>query len=98
MYRLYDYDIHEMIITSPNESDIFNKLSECMENNVGQRYLVVWDDDENKTPDWISIKTVRDYYNYALDYNNRLKQKTCTELKREILDYDQKVRNKTRKK
>jgi len=85
MYRLYDYDKHEIIKASPNEAEIFNELSKCMEEIVGQRYLVVWDDDETKAPDWIAIRSVRDYYNYALEYNNRLKQKSCMELKKEIV-------------
>ena len=85
MYRLYDYDKHEVIIESKNESDIFNALTYYIEEIVGQRYLIVWDDEETKTPDWVSIRSVRDFYNYALDYNRRLKEKSCTELKREIL-------------
>lgn len=85
MFRLYDYDKHETLIVSQNEADIFNALCNLMENVVGQRYLIVWDDAETSAPEWISIKSVRDFYNYALDYNNRLKQKSCMELKKEIV-------------
>ena len=98
MYRLYDYDTNESLKESPYESVVFNKLCELMENSVGQRYLLLWDDEETKAPDWISIRSVRDFYNYALDYNNRLKQMSCMELKKEMLECNEKVRNKTRKK
>lgn len=90
MYRLYDYDKHEIIIESPNESDIFNKLTYYMEEIVGQRYLIVWDDDETKAPEWVSIKSVRDFYNYALEYNRRLKEKSCMQLKKEIVNRSKK--------
>ena len=85
MYRLYDYDTNERLKESPYESVVFNELCKYMENSVGQRYLLLWDDDETKTPDWISIRSVRDFYNYALDYNRRLKEKSCMELKSEIV-------------
>lgn len=86
MYRLYDYDEHTLLVESLDEGDIFNALSECMEEVVGQRYLIVSEDEETHTPDWRSIKNVRDYYNYALEYNMKLKNKSCMELKKEITD------------
>jgi len=92
MYRLYDYDVHTLIDQSEDEADIIDTMSGYMEQGSGQRFLISWVNKETNCPDWISIKNVRDYYNYVLDYNERLKQMSCVELKREI------VRNKTRKK
>ena len=88
MYKLYDYDVHTLIDQSEDEADIINTISVFMEatNGVlGQRFLVVKENKETKTPDWISIKNVRDYYNYVTEYNDRLKQKTCIELKKDIV-------------
>lgn len=85
MYRLYDYDKHVTLVVSDSEADIFNVLCNYMENVVGQRYLIVWDAEETKAPEWVSIRSVRDFYDYALDYNRRLKEQSCKELKKEIV-------------
>jgi len=96
MYRLYDYDVHSLIDESMDEGDIINTISVFMELPTSQRFLIIHDDEVTNTPDIRTIKNVRDYYNYILEYNEKLKQKSCMELKREILDINK--RNKTRKK
>ena len=86
MYRLYDYDVHTLIDKSENEADIIDTMSGYMENSIGQRFLIKHTDEETHTDDMIfAIKNVRDYYNYVLAYNESLKQKSCVELKRDIV-------------
>lgn len=85
MYRLYDYDVHSLIDESMDEGDIINTISVFMELPTSQRFLIIHDDEVTKTPDIRTIKNVRDYYNYVMDYNDKLKQKSCVELKKDIL-------------
>ena len=85
MYRLYDYDVHTLIDQSEDEADIIDTISGYMEQGSNQRFLISWVNKETNCPDWISIKNVRDYYNYIKDYNDRLKARSCVELKRDIV-------------
>ena len=85
MYKLYDYDVHTLIDESMDEEDIINTISGFMELPTNQRFLIIYDDEITKIPSIRIIKNVRDYYNYILEYNERLKQKSCVELKREII-------------
>lgn len=84
MFILYDYDVHTIIDKSEDEGDIISTINDFLIDNKNQRFLIV-SYDETNTPDTRTIKNVRDYYNYVLEYNDRLKNMTCVELKRKIL-------------
>ena len=87
MYKLYDYDVHTLIDKSNDEGDIINTMSDILSKSIGQRFLIKHTDEETNTDDMIfAIKNVRDYYNYVLDYNERLKNMSCVELKQSILE------------
>ena len=87
MYTLYDYDVYDKIIDqSYDEGDIIETMSKLMSKSVGQRFLIRYVDEETNTPDTRSIKNVRDYYNYVLEYNDKLKNMSCVELKQSILE------------
>lgn len=85
MYKLYDYDVHTLIDQSEDEADIIDTMAAYMVEPTNQRFLLTWENKETHAPEWMSIKNVRDYYNYVTDYNDRLKQESCMELKRDIL-------------
>ena len=85
-YKLYDYDVHTLIDESDNEYDIINTMATILEKSIGQRFLIKWHDEKLQADDFRSIKNVRDYYGYVKDYYIRLKDMSCVDLKREILD------------
>ena len=85
MYILYDYDVKDKIIDqSTDEADIIDTMGVLLSKSIGQRFLIIHYE-ENKAPDTRSIWNIRDYYNYVIDYNNRLKQESCVQLKKEIV-------------
>lgn len=85
MYILYDYDVRDKIIdNSIDEADIIDTMGMLLSKSIGQRFLIIHYE-ENKAPDTRSIWNVRDYYNYVTEYNEKLKNKSCLELKREII-------------
>ena len=87
MYKLYDYDVHSLIDESRNEYDIINTISSYMETVIGQRFLIIYHNEEQDMDEiYRVIKTVRDYGNYLMDYNDRLKAMNCMELKKDILE------------
>ena len=83
---------------SMDEADIVEAMSVLIQKNIGQRFFIQHINEQTNIPETISIKNVRDYYNYVMDYNERLKNMSCTELKQSIVNRDIKVRSKTRKK
>lgn len=96
MYKLYDYDVHTLIDQSENEADIIDTMGILLQESIGQRFLIKYYDKKVGCDDTFSIKNVRDYYNYVVSYNERLKQKSCTELKKDILNMQPKSKVKTK--
>ena len=94
MYILYDYDVFSQIEKSMDEADIVEAMSVLIQKNIGQRFLIEHIDEKTNIPETTSIRNVRDYYNYVLDYNDRLKNMSCVELKESILERN---KPKTRK-
>ena len=91
MYILYDYDVFSQIEKSMDEADIVEAMSVLIQKNIGQRFLIQHINEQTNIPETTSIKNVRDYYNYVLDYNERLKNMSCVELKESILERNQKT-------
>jgi hypothetical protein len=94
MYKLFDYDVFSLIDESYDEGDIIETMSKLMSKSVGQRFFIEHIDEKTNIPETTSIRNVRDYYNYVLDYNDRLKNMSCVELKESILERN---KPKTRK-
>lgn len=91
MYVLYDYDVYDKeILRSMDQYEIIEVMGKLMSKSIGQRFLIVHYDEITHAPETTSIKNVRDFYNYATDYNNKLKQESCVELKRKILERNKK--------
>lgn len=95
MYRLYDMNIRKLLDASYQEKDIIDTLCELVKENTNFRYLIVKHDEKlNMDEAYKGIKSVSDYYMYVKDYQRRTleQQKSCLELKREILDKKDKRR------
>lgn len=92
MFKLYDTNTKTLLDKSSNEEDIINTLAEYMKEYLNLGFVIECDEMPYKT-----IKGVSDYYHYINDYNIKkntesLKQMSCLELKKEMLDLCDKPR------
>lgn len=96
MYKLYDYDVHSLIDQSEDEYDLLDTMSTYFQAQTGTRFLIKHTDEATRTDEIVaSIKSVRDYYNYATEYRDKkLKEMSCMQLKKEILDLNDKPKVK----
>ena len=88
MYKLYDMSMVKLMDKSGNERDIIETLGELVSENTNFRYLIIQrDEQEMKDEIYKSINSVADYYMYVRQYQRRLleQEKTCLELKKEII-------------
>ena len=87
MWYLYDRDTNTKLDVSDKEQDILNTMGEYYQTNTYYRFTIVKYDEITTEPSWRSIRNIGEYEAYIQEYNARqLKNKTCVELKREILD------------
>lgn len=98
MYRLYDINEKKLLDESYREEDIINTLAEYMKAYINMGYEIERDEESYKR-----IMSVADYYHYVNDYTvkqntERLKQMSCLELKREMLDLTDKPRVRIKRK
>jgi len=86
-YILYEMNSHTLIDKSKEEIDIINTIGEFYKENLGYRFMIMYYDPITTEPKMMAIRNIGDYEAYIQDYNMRqLKNKTCMELKKEILD------------
>ena len=87
MYILYEKNTNSELDRSMEELDIINTIGEFYGENLGYRFRIVNYDEKTNIPNWWSINNIGDYEAYIHEYNTRaIKNKTCMQLKREILD------------
>lgn len=104
MYRLYDMNERKLLDMSMNEQEIIDTLAEYMKAYLNIRYKIVYHDEEtNEDILYKKINSVSDYYVYVNEYTERkstelLKQMSCQELKREMLELSETPRARIRKK
>ena len=104
MYKLYDMNERTLLDKSKNEEDIVNTLCEYMKEYLNVNFKIIYHDEENNEDmSYKKIKSVADYYLYVNEYAQRkatehLKQMSCTELKREILELSDKPRARIKRK
>lgn len=107
MYKLYDMNERKLLDKSMNEEDIINTLTEYMKYYLNFKYKIVYHDEEtNQDIPYKKITTVGQYYDYVNEYNDkksteelrRIKQMSCTELKKEILELSDKPRARIKRK
>lgn len=96
MYKLYDYDVHSLMDKSEDEYDIINTMSTYFQAQIGTRFLIIYHNkQENMDEIYRVIKTVGQYYDYVKDYQKRkLESMSCMQLKKEILDMQDKPKRK----
>ena len=97
MFKLYDSNTMSLLDQSNNEEDIINTLAEYMKAYLNLGFEIKCDEDTYK-----KISSVGDYYHYVNDYmvkkkNERLKQMSCMELKKEMFELQDKPRARVRK-
>jgi len=88
MYKLYDYDVHTLIDKSEDEYDIITTMSTYFHGRFGTRFLIIhYDREQDMDEIYKSIKTRDEYLQYIKEYKTKkLKQMSCMELKKEIID------------
>lgn len=100
MFKLYDMNARTLIDKSKNEDDIINTLCECMKEYLNIRYKIIYHDEKNNEDiPYKKINSVSDYYLYVNEYaqrkaTERLKQMSCQELKKEMLELSDKPKAK----
>lgn len=97
MYKLYDTNEQTLLDVSNSEKDIINTLAEYMKAYLNLGFEIKCDEEPYKV-----IRSVGDYYHYVNEYNDRkstemLKQMSCLELKKEILELSEKPRIRVKK-
>lgn len=97
MYKLYDINEKKLLDVCNSEKDIINALSEYMKAYLNIGYEIEKDGEKYK-----EIRGISDYYHYVNDYvasesTKMLKQMSCLELKKEILDLSEKPRMRIKK-
>ena len=95
VYRLYDMKLREIIMTTTNEDILYKTIANHYKKDPNC-YLYVIKRANNGDMPYIAIRDEEDFIRYLKMYeNNKIENKSCVELKREILDLTEKP--KTRK-
>lgn len=84
MFKLYiDKGIRKMIDVSESEQDIIDTMGDYLREDENSRFLII---ENNKNGDNIKGMVIGwlQYADYVEAYNDRLKNETCSELKKEI--------------
>lgn len=91
MYKLYiDKGTRKMIDVSESEQDIIDTMGEYLRDDENSRFLII---ENTKEGDWIKDRVIGwiEYSIYVQQYNEKLKNMSCVELKSEIVK-NQKVK------
>ena len=85
MLRLYiDKGIRKMIDVSESEQDIIDTMGDYIREDMDSRFLII---ESTKEGDDVKgfIRGYDEYVGYVKRYNDKLKEKSCVELKRDIV-------------
>lgn len=88
MFKLYEMYTASEIDKSNNEGDIIESIGDYISYNSDNIFLTVTKDMEHHR----SVRSIDDYIAYVEDYNQRLKNMSCIELKKEIVSSDKTIR------
>ena len=100
-YYLYTNKGTRICLDMGDEFDILATMGEWLQKDNEMEFLVVHYDKVTDEPDWKTIKGREDYLLYLKDYYHRMMQnKTCVELKKEMMDivYGEEPKTKKKKK
>lgn len=97
MYKLYQMTKHTLIDTNDKQDKLLEIMERMYKTNPEERFLLV--KRENMSDVWFKgIYGVEEYHEYLQKLENEeLKNKTCVELKREILDLAEKPKVKRKR-
>lgn len=97
MYKLYQMTKHTLIDTNDKQDKLLEIMERMYKTNPEERFLLV--KRENMSDVWFKgIYGVEEYNEYLQKLENEeLKNKTCVELKREILDLAEKPKVKRKR-
>ena len=85
MFKLYiDKGTRKMIDVSQSEQDIIDTMGDYLRDDVNSRFLIIENTEEG---DWVKDRVIgwTEYATYVEEYNRQLKEKSCVELKSEIV-------------
>ena len=91
MYKLYLSDSRTMIDASENEQDIIDTIGDYLKVDDNSRFIVIY---SQKYGDCIHaiINKPEDYVEYLKNYREKLKNMSCVDLKKEIVNRNLKKR------
>lgn len=104
MYKLYDMQTRKLLDKSMSEKDIVESLTELLKDYVNFEYRIIYHNEEtNEDIPYKKINSVGSFYDYVNDFNvkentERLKQMSCLELKKEMLELSDKPRIRIKRK
>ena len=88
MIKLYDMNTRKLIDKYPNEFELIKAIEPMMSDD--KRYMVV--SRKDNTPSMYGIRSIKDFEMYKA---SMILDKSCVELKRDILDiYEKNLRKK----
>ena len=83
MYKLYLSDSRTMIDVSENEQDIIDTMGDYLKDSLDTRFIIIFSQEYGDCI-YAVINGYKDYKNYLEIYKQKLKDMSCTELKKEI--------------
>lgn len=86
MYKLYgEIAGWKMLDISSNEGDILQTIGEYLSDSENMHFLIVKNENDTDEP-YKAIRSIDDYVHYLGEYNRRLKEMSCIELREEMMD------------
>lgn len=85
MFKLYtDKGTRKMIDISESEQDIIDTMGDYFRSDLEARFLII---ESRKDGDNLRgfIRGIEEYTSYVENYNERLKEKSCVELKTDMM-------------
>ena len=85
MFKLYiDKGTRKMIDVSQSEQDIIDTMGDYLRDDENSRFLIIENTEEG---DWIKDRVIGwiEYATYVEEYNRKLKEMSCVELKSQIV-------------
>ena len=87
MYKLYTGKGTRTCLDIGDEFDMIATMGDYLQKDEEMQFLLVHYDEVTTEPDWRTIRGMKDYLEYTKEYYNKLlKNKSCMELKKEMMD------------
>ena len=87
MVKLYDMNTRKFIDKYPSEYQLIKTIEPTMSDD--KKYMII--SIKNNTPSMYGIRSIKDFEIYKNNFNRKMiLEKSCIELKKEILELDEK--------